>query len=1455
MERTSINMPPLLKGDNFDDWKDDKAPEGSEEAKLKNFDKWTPSELSYSEAENKAKNALFIALTEDDRALIKHCSNSKEIWETLELTYEGNKKMKEEETIDQFYKRVISITSAIRSINAKKMISQDDIVMKILRSLPKKFAMKKATISEAKDLKTYSLAELIGSLKTYEAELNEEDKPEERKSKNLALKVTKKKEVSDELSELGLLTKEFKKILKYRNNNSSSGSSKGNFENRRLKYTENKNESKESKSSFRRNPNFKPKCYECGGLRHISVDCGNRKNSTGDRKALKASWSDDESDYEDYSSRSSKKNLALIASLNFNSAESDCDSETEELCEVESDYESSNIDEKYAKLCDIAESVHNRNVQLETQVSTLKISLEKKEQSICDKQAFWDDQKLTLEKKIEELSCVGIEEEWITARKTFLIKLEKLSEQEQINRTNDKFEQFHHSSQVAVKMLGIGRNFKNNFGLGYSGENPKETKLTRLKTELSNVFEVTSGKFRKFSDIHAEHDKQTQKEKIMLAKIHTRLEILETKCTNIPDTNEFVEKYARIKRQIAGDHRIWKKKENFNEQCMSVSMSYDENQIEATCLVALTAVNTRRNDVWYIDSGCSRHMCGNIEHFTTLNENIVSGIVTFGDARKATILGKGTVESQNLGRLENVLFVEGLATNLVSVSQLTDEFEDVWFNRKRCIVLDDQGNVVLGGKRSIDNCYHASTDSCVLFSNKCLKTITTDETFELWHRRLGHVNYQDLQKLSNQQCLRGMPKLSGRIDKMCGDCKSGKQTKSSHKMVNSTATTHCLELLHMDLMGPTQTQSMSGKSYILVIVDDFSRFTWVDFLITKDEAFESFLGLSKQLTRQKQHSNLKLARIRSDNGTEFKNASFANLCHENGIFHEFSALRTPQQNGIVERKNRSLLGMGRVMLHSAGLSEKIWAEAMNTACYVSNRVFLRIGSDQTAYEIWKGKKPNVGHFHVFGSPCHILREGESLNKFVSRIDPCIFIGYDMNSSAYMVYNKITKKVVVTINVSVDDMPSSQVDESTSCSMEKKDDDRNISTDDEDENLRHVSQKRTGFKQVQKDHDTSNVIEKMNDGIQTRNKTSQGDQLEKALTCFVETHDKETNIIGCCGFFSLVEPKTVKEALIDRVWTQAMQEELNQFTKNQVWELVPRLEDSNVVGTKWIFRNKSDEHGTIVRNKARLVAQAFLNGVIDKEVFVEQPKGFIDPHHPEYVYKLQKALYGLKQAPRAWSVPGQKMTIQWLNPDGSATWTIRYLAASVAPTLRLKRTPPLPFLLINPNFILGLGSVCAGLKRKMEHTHLSFGESSNRSKRRRSSSPSSSQHGTYSLPIFPPDIRIPPVEPRVPPPPNMEGYTGMIPPCQFEGEPLHPQVPPEHNTMEEFGTYLMLLEENMRTSVTSILDRLDTFTQVQVQLQEQMITIQALLRLVLPNRPVDSTPPAVHTTTAAPATDP
>ncbi|KAH9679144.1 Integrase catalytic domain-containing protein [Citrus sinensis] len=251
-----------------------------------------------------------------------------------------------------------------------------------------------------------------------------------------------------------------------------------------------------------------------------------------------------------------------------------------------------------------------------------------------------------------------------------------------------------------------------------------------------------------------------------------------------------------------------------------------------------------------------------------------------------------------------------------------------------------------------------------------------------------------------------------------------------------------LGIRNVDLFGPSRYASLNGKYYAFVIVDDYSRYTWVLFLANKDDALDAFKVLYKKLQNEEGHS---IICIRSDHGGEFENHAFENIFNNLGIEHQFSSPRTPQQNGVVERKNRSIQEMARTMLNEKALPKYFWAEAVNTACYVLNRVLIRPHLNKTPYKLWKDRKPNIGYFKVFGCKCFILNTKDNLGKFDPKSDVGIFLGYSNSSKAYRVYNKRTLVVEESMHVTFD--------ESNPFSAEKR-----VVNDDADGDLQEESSK-------------------------------------------------------------------------------------------------------------------------------------------------------------------------------------------------------------------------------------------------------------------------------------------------------------------------------------------------------------------------------------------------------------
>ncbi|GJW39782.1 putative ribonuclease H-like domain-containing protein [Tanacetum coccineum] len=310
---------------------------------------------------------------------------------------------------------------------------------------------------------------------------------------------------------------------------------------------------------------------------------------------------------------------------------------------------------------------------------------------------------------------------------------------------------------------------------------------------------------------------------------------------------------------------------------------------------------------------------------------------------------------------EDVYFVKELKFNFFSVSQMCDKKNSVLFTETECLILSpdfklpDENQVMLKIPRK-DNMYSFDLKNVVPSKGlTCLIAKATNDESNMWHRRLGHINFKTINKLVKGNLVRGLPLNIFENDHSCVACQKGKQHKASCKSKLVTSVSQPLQILHMDLFGPTFVKSIMGKAYCLVVTDDYSRFSWVFFLAKKDETsgiLKNFItGIENQL-------NHKVKIIRCDNGTEFKNYDMNQFCGIKGIKREFSNARTPQQNGVAERKNRTLIEAARTMLADSLLPIPFWAEAVNTACYVQNRVLVTKPHNKTPYELLIGLETN-----------------------------------------------------------------------------------------------------------------------------------------------------------------------------------------------------------------------------------------------------------------------------------------------------------------------------------------------------------------------------------------------------------------------------------------------------------------------------------------------------------------
>nr|GEU55380.1 retrovirus-related Pol polyprotein from transposon TNT 1-94 [Tanacetum cinerariifolium] len=596
------------------------------------------------------------------------------------------------------------------------------------------------------------------------------------------------------------------------------------------------------------------------------------------------------------------------------------------------------------------------------------------------------------------------------------------------------------------------------------------------------------------------------------------------------------------------------------------------------------------------------------------------GTVRFGNDHVAAILGFG------------------LGHNRFSVGQLCDSDLEVAFRRNACFVRNLEGVDLLKGDRST-NLYTINLHEMASASPICLMARAFSTKSWLWHQRLSHLNFDTINDLAKNDLVSGLLKFKYHKEHLCPLCEQGKSKRASHPPKPVPNSRQRLHLLHMNLCGPMRITNINGKRYVLVIVDDYSCYTWVHFLRSKDEAPEVIKTFLKRIIVLFQSP---VIIIRTDNDTEFKNQVLTEYFDSVGISHQVSSVRTPQQNGVVEHRNRTLVEAARTMLIFSRAPLFLWAETIATACFTQNHSIIHCRFNKTPYELINGRKLDISFLHVFGAPWYPKNDREDIRKLGAKCDIGFFIGYSANSCAYRVYNRRTKKIIETMNVSFDELSAMAFEQ---CNSKPRFQSMTSGQICSGLDLAYASSTITTQQPTKtKDHPLEQVIGEPSRPVLTRNQLrSDGDMCMYALT----------------------------------------------FKRLDVWVLVPALDNLSPLTLKWLFKNKHDEEQTVIRNKSRLVVRgnrqeegiyfeesfasvakmeairiflaydahksfsmfqmdvktAFLHGSLKEDVNVCQPEGFIDVDHPSHVYKLKKALYGLKQAPRAWYDELSKFLLQ------------------------------------------------------------------------------------------------------------------------------------------------------------------------------------------------------------------
>ncbi|KAL3846133.1 hypothetical protein ACJIZ3_003536 [Penstemon smallii] len=506
----------------------------------------------------------------------------------------------------------------------------------------------------------------------------------------------------------------------------------------------------------------------------------------------------------------------------------------------------------------------------------------------------------------------------------------------------------------------------------------------------------------------------------------------------------------------------------------------------------------------------------------------------------------------------------------------------------------------------------------------------------MWHLKLGHMSERGLKILAEQKLLPGLKKVSLSF---CEHCVTSKQhrLKFNNSSVRNKA---ILELIHSDVW-QAPVMSLGGARYYVSFIDDYSRRCWVYPIKKKSDVFYARVELEFEK---------KIKCLRTDNGREYTCNEFDNFCQQEGIKRQFTVAYTPQQNGVAERMNRTLLECTRAMLRTAGMAKSFWAEAVKTACYVINR------SPSTAIDL---KTP-------MEIPVYVMYNAQERSKLDPKSRKCIFLGYADGVKGYRLWDPTAHKVIISRDVIFTDNKI-QENENDSTSKEKPD---TTTVEFEDRQEQEV----LDSSEAAPEHEEQEQVELTTP--QVRRSTR-----EIRQPAWHSDYIMEGNVAYCL-LIEDGEPSTFHEATKSQeasLWMTAMQEEIEALHKNKTWDLVPLPQGRKAIGNKWVYKIKRDGNDQVERYRARLVVKgfaqkegidfneifspvvrlttvrvvlamcatfdlyleqlnvktAFLHGDLEEEIYMLQPEGFEEKEKENLVWRLNKSLYGLKEAPRCW----------------------------------------------------------------------------------------------------------------------------------------------------------------------------------------------------------------------------
>jgi transposase InsO family protein len=627
---------------------------------------------------------------------------------------------------------------------------------------------------------------------------------------------------------------------------------------------------------------------------------------------------------------------------------------------------------------------------------------------------------------------------------------------------------------------------------------------------------------------------------------------------------------------------------------------------------------------FYIDSGASEHYCGDPALLSNYIALKLTKKIQLGDGRVIEAIGFGSLRGQLQAgntwipiKFDRVLHVPKLAMNLISVNALVTAGYSVQFDRAACVV-SRNGTSYNITRSQEQNLYPVVVRQIRSEQRAAALATSASQSAVLWHHRLGHLNVRDMAGLRSAAANFD---FTGSLRGPCASCMKGKQARSPVPDKATHRATKLLQLVHTDVCGPMRTHSFTGCSYFVLFIDDASRFTFIRTIPTKDRVFQEFVAFKALVEKQ---TGLPIKAIRSDRGGEYNSHEFNQFLTTHGIAHQLTAPRQPEQNGVAERANRTIVEAARCMLFAANLPPVYWAAAVHAAVYTRNRVPSSATKAKTPFELWTGEKPSLSDLRVFGCKAYVHVADELRYKLDAKSAECVFIGYSLDSKAWIFYQPAKRRTLVSRNASFDERLSGISGEISSNSpaagvsvdwepIESEADNSAGRADPPADDSDSQSQADTSDHDADDDSAQHDDIE---DDLSHSPSSSQAKPIPPSQPTgppqsvdpaprrstreripWVPSWERRINglLVASSSGSDDLEPRTFKEATQcsqSSKWQQAMKAEMDALAQAGTWVLTSMPPGKRAVGNKWVYRVKRDSTGNIDKFKARLVAQGF-----------------------------------------------------------------------------------------------------------------------------------------------------------------------------------------------------------------------------------------------------------------------